>query len=220
MTAPRAAQIIVIAKAPVPGRVKTRLSPPCSPEEAARLAAAALADTLAAVRATPVRRRVIAFDGDPRLVALHGFDVVPQRGADLGERLAHAFADASHGPGSGLPALLVGMDTPQLTPDLLTHALDALSGADAALGFAPDGGWWALALRDPAHAAVLADVPMSVAATGARTEQALTRRGIRIALLSELPDVDTFDDARVVALQAPDSRFARELAAVMSGASS
>ncbi|MGI8692838.1 MAG: TIGR04282 family arsenosugar biosynthesis glycosyltransferase [Geodermatophilaceae bacterium] len=219
MTVPHAGQIVVIAKAPVPGRVKTRLSPPCSPEQAARLAAAALADTLAAVRAAPVRRRVIAFDGDPLLADLGGFDVLEQRGAGLGPRLANAFVDAATGPGAGLPTLLVGMDTPQLTVDLLIHALDVVSSADAALGHAPDGGWWGLALTDPAAAAVLADVPMSEGDTGALTELALRRQGIRLALLPELPDVDTFDDALAVARQAPDSRFARELATITNGAS-
>lgn len=212
--AAHAGQIIVIAKAPVAGRVKTRLSPPYSEQEAAQLAAAALADTLAAVRSTPVRRRVVAFDGDPELADLRELDVIEQRGEGLGQRLANAFADAADGAGAGLPTLLVGMDTPQLTADLLTDAFDVLSDADAALGPAPDGGWWALALTDPAHAAVLADVPMSLADTGARTERALTARGIRFALLPELPDVDTFDDARQVAGLTPESRFAREFAAV------
>ncbi|MBA2390838.1 MAG: DUF2064 domain-containing protein [Geodermatophilaceae bacterium] len=211
------AQIIVIAKAPVPGRVKTRLSPPYSAEQAARLAAAALADTLDAVRSTPVRRRVVAFDGDVTLADLDGLDVIRQRGDTLGERLAHAFADAALGAGAGLPTLLVGMDTPQVTPLLLTHALDVLAGSDAALGPAPDGGWWALALTDPACAAVLAEVPMSLADTGARTAHALTRQGIRLRLLPELHDVDTCDDAVQVAEQAPDTRFARELSAITAG---
>jgi glycosyltransferase A (GT-A) superfamily protein (DUF2064 family) len=220
MPPPAAGQIIVIAKAPVPGRVKTRLCPPCTPEQAALLAAAALADTLVAVRATPVARRVVALDGDPRLVDLRGMDVIRQRGDSLGERLARAFADAARGSGAGLPTLLVGMDTPQLTPELLSQAFDLLSGADGALGVAPDGGWWALALTDPEYAAVLADVPMSLADTGARTERALTGQGIRLGLLPELTDVDTFDNAVQVAAQAPDSLFARELAAVMSAESS
>jgi len=213
----RDAQIVIIAKAPVPGRVKTRLSPPCSPEQASQLAAAALADTLAAVRTTPARRRVVAFDGDPQLADLRGFDVIPQRGGHLGERLAHAFADAAAGPGAGLSTVLVGMDTPQVTPELLTQALDALSSADAALGLAADGGWWVLALGDPAYAAVLADVPMSADDTGVRTQQALTGQGIRLALLPELSDVDTFEDAQQVADQVPHSLFARVFAAVTPG---
>src|SRR6185503_15831726 len=60
-----AAQIVVIAKEPYPGRVKTRLTPPFTPVEAAELAAASLSDTLAAVAATTVTRRVVALDGNP-----------------------------------------------------------------------------------------------------------------------------------------------------------
>ena len=61
------AQVVVIAKEPVPGRVKTRLTPPFTPEEAAALAEAALTDTLAAVAETTVARRVLALDGTPGL---------------------------------------------------------------------------------------------------------------------------------------------------------
>jgi len=210
----RAAQLLVIAKAPVPGRVKTRLSPPCTPEQAAALAAAALADTLDVVRATAVARRVVAFDGDPALADLSGLEVIAQRGDGLGQRLANAFAQAMSGPDGDRPTLLVGMDTPQLDVPLVTAALAALAQAPAVLGLATDGGWWALGLHDPAHAALLAGVPMSRADTGARTGAALTAEGIRWAALPELSDVDTFDDARRVAAAAPDTRFARELAAL------
>lgn len=57
--------LAVIAKAPVAGRVKTRLCPPCTPQQAAALAGAALQDTLAAVAATPAHRRVLVLDGEP-----------------------------------------------------------------------------------------------------------------------------------------------------------
>ena len=115
--------LVVIAKAPVAGRSKTRLTPPCTPEQAAALATAALADTLAAVAATPGGgRRVVVLDGAPGSWLRPGFEVIAQRGAGLGERLAAAFADV------GEPALIVGMDTPQLTPPLLSHALAQLAG--------------------------------------------------------------------------------------------
>jgi len=106
--------LLVIAKEPVAGRVKTRLVPPCTPEQAAALAEAALADTLHAVLAVPARRRVLVLDGEPGPWLPPGFDVMPQCGGGLDERLAGAFAAISG------PALLVGMDTPQLTPGLLT----------------------------------------------------------------------------------------------------
>ncbi|MEU8077851.1 TIGR04282 family arsenosugar biosynthesis glycosyltransferase [Catellatospora citrea] len=197
------AQFLVIAKAPVPGRVKTRLCPPCSPHQAAAIAAAALADTLAAVDATPARRRTLVVDGDHP--APPGWAAVPQRGDGLGERLAHAFADTAL---PGVPSVLVGMDTPQLSPALLASAVDALDAADAALGPAADGGWWVLALREPAHAVALAGVPMSTADTGALTFAALHALGLRTARLATLRDVDTAADARAVAAEHPRGRFA------------
>ncbi len=87
-------QLLVLAKAPVSGRVKTRLCPPFLPNEAAELAAAALADVLDAVRAAPAARRVLVLDGDPDLVDTRGFHVVPQVVGALDVRLAAAFAAA------------------------------------------------------------------------------------------------------------------------------
>src|SRR5690242_13674278 len=80
--------LLVIAKEPLPGRVKTRLTPPYSPREAAELAAAALGDTLEAVRATPARRRVLVLDGRPGPWLPAGFEVVPQVPGGLDVRLA------------------------------------------------------------------------------------------------------------------------------------
>jgi rSAM/selenodomain-associated transferase 1 len=199
--------LLVIAKAPVPGRVKTRLSPPCTPEEAAELAVAALADTLAAaMRVRRAARRVIVLDGEPGPWIPAGFEVLPQRGDGLAERLAAAFADA------GGAAFLVGMDTPQVTPALLDAGLAALDRADAVFGAALDGGYWGIGLRRP-DPAVFRDVPMSAATTAAVQRARLAELGLRTAVLPPLRDVDTIDDARAVAAQAPGSRFAEALAA-------
>src|SRR5215471_5075022 len=119
-----AAQVIVIAKEPVPGRVKTRLTPPFTPEDAASLATAALADTLAAVRTTPVIRHVLALDGAPGDWLPAGFDVVAQRGSGLDERLAAAFADTH--ASLQAPMVLIGMDTPQVSQELLADAAESL----------------------------------------------------------------------------------------------
>lgn len=196
-------QLLVIAKAPVPGKAKTRLCPPCTPEQAARIAAAALTDTLAAVRATPAVRRTLVWHGPSG--GLSGWYVVSQRGDGLGERLAHAFADTAV---PGLSSLLVGMDTPQLTPALLTGLVEQLaSGADAVLAPALDGGWWALALAEPRHGRVLRDVPMSTADTGALTAAALRGLGLTVLDGPVLRDVDLADDARAVAAQCPGGSF-------------
>jgi rSAM/selenodomain-associated transferase 1 len=199
--------IVVIAKSPAPGRVKTRLTPPCSPEQAARLAGAALGDTLAAAaRARRAARRVLVLDGAPVRVP-RGFDVVPQRGDGLAARLAAAFEDV------GGPAFLVGMDTPQVTPQLLDAGLGALDGADAVFGATLDGGYWGIGLRRPDPAA-FDGVPMSEPATGLAQRARLAALGLRTTVLPPLRDVDTIADARAVAAAAPASRFAAALAGI------
>ncbi|MFE2637982.1 DUF2064 domain-containing protein [Streptomyces scopuliridis] len=198
--------LLVLAKAPVAGRVKTRLTPPFRPEEAALLAEAALCDTLAAVLAAPVRRRVLVLDGAPGEWLPAGIEVIPQSGGGLDERLAAAFGLCTG------PAVLVGMDTPQLTPELLAPALapDAWQGPDAWFGPALDGGFWALGLAAP-DPTLLLGVPMSVPETGAVQRARLLDAGLAVRDLPPLRDVDTARDATLVAADAPDSRFAAAL---------
>ena len=203
--------LLVIAKQPLPGRVKTRLVPPCTPGQAAALAEAALADTLHTVLAAPARRRVLVLDGEPGPWLPPGFDIVPQCGGGLDERLAGAFAAVTG------PALLIGMDTPQLTPGLLTVDWEA---ADAWFGPAADGGFWGLGLRVP-DPALVRGVPMSAASTGASQRARLHATGLRVVDLPRLRDVDTAEDAVAVARQVPRSRFAArvgELALVLGPA--
>jgi uncharacterized protein len=209
-----AAQVIVIAKEPIPGRVKTRLSPPFPPADAAALAEAALTDTLDAVAGTPVARRLLVLDGVPGDWLPAGFDVIGQRGGDLDERLAAALADAY--AAMPLPMVLIGMDTPQVTAGQLTDAVWSLTTgeADAVFGPAADGGFWLLGLRRPDRSLV-AGVPMSRPDTGRAQLERLAGAGLRIALAPRLADVDTFDDAELVAGQIPDSRFAAAFAAAL-----
>ena len=200
-------RILVLAKTPVPGRVKTRLCPPWTHEQAAAVAAAALNDTL-----ETVGTGVLVVDGDHP--APTGWDRIAQRGDQLPSRLANAFADAG-----ARPAVLIGMDTPQLTRGLLADAAARLAKVDAVLGRAEDGGWWALGLRDPAHAAMLRAIPTSRADTGARTLRALQDLGLRVGLLPVLRDVDTVGDARAVAALCPDeSQFRRVVTTLDAGA--
>ena len=220
--------LIMLAKSPVPGRVKTRLCPPATPEQAAALAAAALLDSLDAIAATPGARPVVAFTGERGRAlrageidaALARTDVVEQRGDSLGERIAAAHADAG-AVHPGTPTLQIGMDTPQVTAELLDGCARRLlsPGTDAVLGMATDGGWWVLGLRDPRAAAVLARVPMSREDTGELTLAALRASGLRVATVSELTDVDTAREAVDVAATIPGTRFAAavdEMAAVLT----
>ncbi|MFF4347336.1 DUF2064 domain-containing protein [Streptomyces sp. NPDC001530] len=196
--------LLVIAKEPRPGRVKTRLTPPFTPREAALLAEAALVDTLRTVAATPARRRVLVLDGEPGPWLPPGFDVVRQCPGGLDERLAAAFA------GCDGPALLIGMDTPQVTPELLTVDF---ADCDAYFGPAEDGGFWALGLAVP-DPELLRGVPMSTPTTGVVQRERLVGAGLRVRDLPRLRDVDTAADAEVVAAGAPGGRFAAELVRV------
>jgi uncharacterized protein len=196
-------QLLVMAKAPLPGRVKTRLCPPCTPVQAADIAAAALADTLAAGSATPASQRTIVLCGQYEPPA--GWRVVPQRGDRLDARLANGFTDTAV---PDTAAVLIGMDTPQVTPELLASVAAGLADADAVLGPAVDGGWWVLALRDPRHGTALRGVPMSTVDTGAVTVAALRARGLRVRLATVLRDVDTAADAWAVAARYPNGYFA------------
>lgn len=203
------ASLIVLAKAPIPGRCKTRLCPPCNADEAAALAEAALADTLDAASRAGAARVVLALDGEPGIWLPAGIEVVGQRGDGLDERIAAAFEDA------GGPAVLIGMDTPQVTPQLLDEAMRTLerAGVDAVLGPALDGGWWAAGLRRPDRRA-FAGVPMSTTRTGRAQARRFRARRLRVASLPALRDVDQIADAYAVAAEAPWSRFAAVVASL------
>jgi rSAM/selenodomain-associated transferase 1 len=211
-----AAQVVVIAKEPVPGRVKTRLTPAFTPLQAAALAEASLADTLAAVSRTTVARRVLALDGRPGPWLPDGFDVIGQRGTGLDERIAWALADAR--VTLPLPVVLIGMDTPQVTPALLAAAAEPLVSrtADATFGMAEDGGFWLLGLRELDPDLILG-VKMSQGDTGARLLARLDRAGLRVTHLPELTDVDTVREAQQVAALTPGSRFAECMTRLREG---
>ena len=208
--------VLVVAKAPVPGLAKTRLAADVGPELAAAIAAAALLDTLDAVRGLDHVARVVALTGNLDLAArseeltamLRDFVVLPQRGDGLDERLAAAHADAA--AVVSVPILQIGMDTPQVTVELLGRATACLAAdeVDGVFGPATDGGWWALGLSDPTRASFLHGIPMSRPDTGVRTLAGLRRAAGRIVELPELTDVDTVTDLWPVAdLQPAGCRF-------------
>ena len=199
--------VLVMAKAPVPGRVKTRLCPPLTFRQAAAVAEACIEATLEAVAACSAPRKLLALDGEPGGWIPPGFVVFPQRGRTFAQRLANAWSDAD-GPG-----LQIGMDTPQVTPELLDDCLDALgAGAPCAvLGPALDGGWWAIGRASGWTHDVFAGVPMSTDRTGIDQLRSLRAAGHRTQLLPPLRDLDTIDDARALAAAMPGSRLAEVL---------
>ena len=184
--------LTVIAKAPVAGRVKTRLCPPCTPGQAADIAVAALADTLDAIVAvvdgTGIRP-VLLIDGEPPAFTPAEFEVVPQRGDGLEQRLRHGFFDLG-------PGIIVGMDTPHAVAGL-GAAFGRLERGVDALGLAIDGGYWAIGLsrvEDDFLAAVFGDVPMSTSRTGVFQLRRLHELGRSVHMLASTRDLDTVDD--------------------------
>lgn len=209
-------KVLLVAKAPVPGQVKTRLGDRIGHDAAASLAAAALLDTLQACRESGAEGHLSlagdlrdAVEGAAIAAALDGWTITPQRGDGFAERLVHAHADA--GPG---PVVQIGMDTPQVTAADLVAVLVGLEAHDAVLAPATDGGWWALARRDPDVVRHLAQVEMSTARTCTDTRLALELAGCRVGDAAPLTDVDTTADADLVAQLAPHTRFARAWAGV------
>lgn len=207
--------VLVMAKAPVAGEVKTRLAAGVGMAAAAELAAAAMLDTLEVCRAVFDACHV-ALAGDlDRAVgrdalrrALSGWIVHPQRGDGFAARLANAHADVARA--AAAPVVQIGTDTPHLRAGHLRAVSDLVGrGNDAVLGAAEDGGWWVLAVTAPRLAQPLVRVEMSTGRTYDDTLAALREAGASVTGTTVLRDVDTVHDAEHAAVAAPGSRFAR-----------
>ncbi len=202
--------LLVIAKAPLPGRAKTRLCPPCSYEQAAALAEAALLDTLEVVARTPAHRKVLVFDGDGERWRPPGFELIaaarrgPRRAARRGVRRRRGAGPAGR---HGHPA------ADRRSCCSTGPRRCRRPGVDAVLGPALDGGYWSVGLKRPARQ-VFDGVPMSVEHTCAAQRARIQQLGLRLHEQAPLRDVDTIDDARAVAEQAPATRFAAAMAAI------
>lgn len=208
--------LAVIAKECLPGKVKTRLSPALTPHQAADLAQASLSQTLRNVRQVPAHSRLLVMEGTPLSCDSAGFTVVSQGAGGLDERLG-AICDGVDGP-----LVILGMDTPQFTAELLAPLLADWSTGEPAfdswLGMACDGGYWAIALHRP-EGDLIRGVPMSTPHTGTDQLQRLLRAGHTVGDLGYLTDVDTFPAALHVASQCPGTPFAvavRTLAAAQA----
>ena len=201
--------LIVLAKAPVPGRVKTRLIPPCDPQQAAAIAQAALVDTLSACLGSRADRVLLVLDGEPGAWCQPDVEVVPQVGGSLEMRLVGAW---SHARG---PAVQIGMDTPQITARMLDCLMDRLDRADSLIGLATDGGWWVAGMRSP-RPEVFLGVATGQPDTGQAQLRQMRTHGLTPTEVDTLSDVDTWDDALAVATEAPGTGFATTVHAINS----
>jgi len=191
----RMRRIALFARPPLPGRAKTRLSPALPPSLAAAISAALIEDTARAVAGTPADERSLWWAEPPGEAGVAGLKPHLQQGADLGERLAHAFASLLRSRDDR--ALIVGSDTPALESAHLEHALSRLDSHDVVLGPARDGGYWCIGLRRPAPE-LFRDIPWSTSGVLEATLERAREARLTVEPADTLDDLDTpADVARV-----------------------
>jgi len=191
----------IVTKRPVAGRVKTRLSPPLRPEEAAGLSGAMLRDAVERCAASPAFATLLSFaPAEEASWFRRSFPEIarqrPQRGRGLGERLAELF-DALLTPSAGPRAaslVAIGSDQPLVSADTIARAHERLAaGADVVLGPDQGGGYCLVGLRAP-HPELFTEVEMSRAETCAGTVALARARGLAVELLAPGLDVDVAED--------------------------
>ncbi len=194
------AAIALFAKAPIAGRVKTRLQPPLTPQQAADLHRAFVLDVWESLNNIPnlslhlYRDQAWPVGDEPAPPENRGL----QQGSDLGARMLHCFEELQARGHDRV--IIVGGDSPTLPPAYLEQGLERLRDTDAVLGPSEDGGYYAVGCRQ-AQPRMFADVPWSMPSTRAETERAFERAGLRCETLPEWYDIDTETDLRRLAAE-------------------
>ena len=187
--------LIVFVKAPVPGRVKTRLLELMSPEQACELYRCLVQDTLVAARAVADVRLVVAYAADEAAPDLSwlgaAYPMLAQQGATLGARLARAF-DEAFASGAARVAI-IGSDAPELSAAWISQAFEALAMHDVVLGPTADGGYHLIALTRR-HPELFVGMPWSTPRLLKRTMVQAKSSQLRVHLLEPIDDLDTPDD--------------------------
>jgi len=210
----RPAAVAIMAKAPRAGEVKTRLCPPLSLVDAAELYRRLLLDKIEQVRSLKTASLAIAYTPDEARAFFEevapGFVLVPQRGADLGDRLANSLGELLDTGHRG--ALAIDSDTPTLPLEFLQQALDLIvtPEIDVVLGPTEDGGYYLIGLR-AVHRELFEAMAWSTQQVLPETIRRADAKGLRVACLPPWYDIDTPDDlARLrMALAASDGDVPR-----------
>ena len=213
----RGARVLVVAKAPAPGRTKTRLVPPLDPAEAAELGRAMLLDTLDGCRAEADEVGILHEHAgeEAALRALAGPDAAIVR--QDGSGLTDALVSGTRAGLAGRDAVaLVSSDVPGVPPGSLRQAFAALAdGVDVVLGPGFDGGYWLVALRAP-HDAPFREIPWSTPRVLEATLERCAAAGLDVSLLDSWRDVDTPADLAAL-LPHVDELPGRRTAAAIAG---
>jgi rSAM/selenodomain-associated transferase 1 len=194
--------LLVIAKRPTPSQTKTRLNPPLLPGEASKLYECFLRDTLDLARTVPRVTRLIAYapphEADYFKQLAPDFDLVPQIGNNLGERLDNALTHCLSGGFD--QAVIMDSDSPTLPSTYVARAFGLLEQADVVLGPCDDGGYYLIGVTRP-QSRLLRQVQMSTPNVLRDTLALAEQGGLHVALLPPWYDVDTIGDLRRMQLE-------------------
>jgi rSAM/selenodomain-associated transferase 1 len=207
--------LVLMARAPQAGRVKTRLQPALTPEQCADLYEAFLGDAIDLVISMKEYSSFLAFTPPEcaplfRRMIPDGMTLIPQIGTDLGQIIGTLISTLMERNYS--PVVVIGSDIPTLQPGILCHALRALGRVDVCIGPSVDGGYYLIGANTPISA-VFHDVPWGTPCALKMTEENIQSAGLTTALLEELSDVDYARDLAVLEAQIgelhnkPDSRI-------------
>ncbi len=188
--------LLIFAKEPRPGKSKTRMTPPLTPDQAASLSSAFIEDTLSAALGVDQADVYLFYTPHEaisyfRELVPEGITLIPQEGADLCERCAHSVTYAF---AKGYDRIVqIGTDTPQIRSTYIQEAFSILEDCDMALGPANDGGYYLLALNRPV-VSVYGGVEMGTLSVFKTMMENGRLAGLSIRVLSEWVDADTFKD--------------------------
>ncbi|MBD1399920.1 TIGR04282 family arsenosugar biosynthesis glycosyltransferase [Pelovirga terrestris] len=205
----------IFAKQPVPGRVKTRLCPPLTPEQAADLYQVCLQETVTRMQSLVGCELAICYSGDKDWFAatFPGITLVPQRGSDLGARLAQCLSDwLTAGYGA---AVLIGSDAPDLPLERIEQAFSALETADLVHGPALDGGYY-LVGETTHHAQLFQNISWSTDEVLAQSLAKATQLGLRSVLLEPWDDLDDLPALLRLVTRTPHSSTAIHITRVLN----
>jgi rSAM/selenodomain-associated transferase 1 len=200
MTASKRRALVVYAKAPIPGTVKTRLCPPLSPEEATALHSSFVMDAIERTKHVSGKLKADCFIAcDPSmehpfftaLRSRHGVKLLQQRGQDLGERMDGTMQELLDHDYSSV--VITGCDLPTLPPEEISRAFGLLDVNDCVLGPCPDGGYYLIGLRRPCPD-LFSNIPWGTSEVLGLTKEKATALNLKLGLTAPWSDIDTPDD--------------------------
>jgi rSAM/selenodomain-associated transferase 1 len=187
------AVVVVVCKAPEPGRVKTRLAREIGDDKALRVYALMMAALFANLGASSIYDVCPCVDGNINLVHAGTVDAIKQHGLTLGDRLCNAILEC----GDYGKKIVIGSDTPNITSDIIHQAINALGSSDVVIGPAADGGYYLIGMNK-LHESIFHDISWSTDAVFSETCRRIESAGLTYDVLPVMRDIDTLEDLNAV----------------------